>query len=431
MVDILDVQPFEICSIRPPTENYSLTFRLARNCYWNRCAFCPVYKFGAKFSKRSLKEIKQDIQNAKNLDDYLFENGVGFPVYSSADYGKALSLVERIQREQWEAGIVPQYEDSLPRELPEDLDERLVWFLSWIKDRPTLRDSVEHLVTWRMGGSRTCFLGDADSLIHKPAFMQEVMDYIRIHFPSLERFTIYGRTRTASRNRSLKELKGFAKAGINRVHFGLESGSDRVLEMVNKGETAGDHVKGGIKTREAGLSCSVYVMPGLGGVKYSGEHARETALVISEIQPDFVRLRTLEVFPGTPIDEARRRREFTECPEEMVVEELRIMIEEMDVDTEIMSDSATNLLHVAGRLPRDRQHMLEVIDGYLALPEREKREFSLKARLQSFMGQYGEVTDDIMEKIEPYLDGSSLRMEDISDVQLEEITRLIRGKLMP
>ena len=431
MVDILNVRPFEICSIRPPTENYSLTFRLARNCYWNRCAFCPVYKFGAKFSKRSLKEIKQDIQNAKNLDDFLFENGVGFPVYSAADHGKALSLVERIQREQWEAGIIPQYEDSLPRELPEDLDDRLVWFLSWIKDRPTLRDSVEHLVTWRMGGSRTCFLGDADSLIHKPAFMQEVVDHIRIHFPSLERFTIYGRTRTASRNRSLKELKGFAKAGISRVHFGLESGSDTVLKMVNKGETSEDHVRGGLKTREAGLSCSVYVMPGLGGMEYSEEHARETARVISEIRPDFVRLRTLEIFPGTPIDEARQRKEFTECPEEMVAGELRIMVEEIDADTEIMSDSATNLLNVSGTLPRDRKNMLAEIDTYLELPRRAKREFSLKARLQSFMGQYGEVTDDILEKTGPYLEGRSLQVENIPDRQLEEITRLIRGKLMP
>lgn len=431
MVDILDVRPFEICSIRPPTENYSLTFRLARNCYWNKCAFCPVYKFGARFSKRSLQEIKQDIHNAKNLDDFLFENGVGFPVYSSADYGKALSLVERVQREQWEAGIVPEYEDSLPRDLPEEMDERLVWFLSWIKDRPTLRDSVEHLVTWRMGGSRTCFLGDADSLIHKPAFMQEVMDYIRIHFPSLQRFTVYGRTRTASRNRSLKELKGFAKAGINRVHFGLESGSDRVLKMVNKGETSEDHVKGGVKTREAGLSCSVYVMPGLGGMEYSEEHARETARVISGIRPDFVRLRTLEVFPGTPIDEARKRGEFTECPEEMVARELRIMIQDIDADTEIMSDSATNLLNVSGTLPRDRENMLAEIDNYLELPERAKREFSLKARLQSFMGQYGEVTDDIVTALDPYLDGGSLRIEDIPDKRMEEITRLIRGKLMP
>ncbi|MCF8029093.1 MAG: hypothetical protein K9K81_12070 [Desulfobacteraceae bacterium] len=70
------IRPFEICSIRPPTENNSLTFRLTRNCYWNKCAFCPIYKTGAKFKKRSVEEVKEDVTNARILDDLLAENGL-------------------------------------------------------------------------------------------------------------------------------------------------------------------------------------------------------------------------------------------------------------------------------------------------------------------------------------------------------------------
>jgi hypothetical protein len=61
-INLSTVEPFEICSIRPPTENDSLTFRLTRNCGWNRCLFCPVYKYGARFSRRSMEEVKKDIQ---------------------------------------------------------------------------------------------------------------------------------------------------------------------------------------------------------------------------------------------------------------------------------------------------------------------------------------------------------------------------------
>ena len=71
--DYTQVEPFEICSIRPPTENYSLTFRLTRNCYWNRCKFCPVYKLGAKISRRSLGEVREDIKRAQLIDDILLE----------------------------------------------------------------------------------------------------------------------------------------------------------------------------------------------------------------------------------------------------------------------------------------------------------------------------------------------------------------------
>lgn len=67
-MNLLGIEPFEICSIRPPTENYSLTFRLTRNCGWNRCMFCPVYKMGARFSRRGMDEAKRDVDNAKRID---------------------------------------------------------------------------------------------------------------------------------------------------------------------------------------------------------------------------------------------------------------------------------------------------------------------------------------------------------------------------
>ena len=92
----IEIQPFEICSIRPPTENYSLTFRLTRNCYWNKCAFCPVYKLGAAFSKRKLSDVFKDIDTAKELDNMLFDHGLNSGAFSpiSPDQAAPSSLAK-------------------------------------------------------------------------------------------------------------------------------------------------------------------------------------------------------------------------------------------------------------------------------------------------------------------------------------------------
>jgi hypothetical protein len=309
-------------------------------------------------------------------------------------------------------------------------DERLAWFSSWFKDKPTIEDSVYHLVAWQSYGGQSCFLGDANSLLLPADFFVEAVDYIRSRFPILSRFAVYGRTKSAAR-KSLEELKAFHTAGLNRIHFGIESGSDTVLGFMNKGETAEDHIEGCRKTRDAGMSPSVYVMPGLGGTQWSEDHARRTAQVLTEAKPDYVRIRTLEVFPGTGLKAAIQEGQFAEATEEQVVREIRTIVDQTDADTEIVSDSASNLLEVSGRLPHDRSRMLRVIDDYLSQSVREKLIFSLSSRLQSFIGQYGGISEDIIEVVKPYLRNGGIDPTKASNEELQWIIRLIRSKLMP
>jgi len=87
-MDIRSLQPFEICSIRPPTENNSLTFRITRNCAWNRCIFCPVYKMGAKFSRRTIDEIREDVNRAVMLDHFSRQKVSERPVLSRRRTGR-------------------------------------------------------------------------------------------------------------------------------------------------------------------------------------------------------------------------------------------------------------------------------------------------------------------------------------------------------
>jgi radical SAM superfamily enzyme YgiQ (UPF0313 family) len=417
------IEPFEICSIRPPTENFSLTFRLTRNCGWNRCLFCPVYKQGAKFSRRSLDEIKRDVDRAKAIDDHLMQAMVDSP--GQDIFQAAGDLVRQVLRDRRSTGDTPHANKTGgDRSAPDN------WFSSWFKDKPTIEDSVQHVAAWRYYGGNTCFLGDSNSLILKPDFFRDAVSYIRHIFPELKRFTIYGRTKSAA-GMTLDDLGVFRDAGLDRIHFGLESGCDEVLAFMKKGVTGGEHIAGCTKTIEAGISCGVYVMPGLGGAQWSEKHAHDTARVISLSSPDYVRLRTLEIFPGTRLADAVREGTFAEASEDTVVKEIRTLVGEIDTDTEIVSDSASNLLDVSGRLPGDRLRMISVIDEYLGLSPRERLEFSLASRLQSFVGQYGGVTQEIMRAIMPFISGNSIDLGRAPDEDVIRAIRLIRSRLMP
>ncbi len=424
--DYSAIEPYEICSIRPPTENTSITFRLTRNCPWNKCAFCPVYKLGAKFSRRSIDEIKADVDRAKAIDDVLYAHGIGDGISTGSEYRRTAELINRIRS--FGGG---KTEDVPHASYPENLNPRMQWFLQWFKETPTLEDSVYHILQWRMSGGTTCFLGDADSMTVKPDFLKEIIGYIKIRFPSISRFTVYGRTKTVAKLRTVKELKEYRGAGLHRIHFGLESGSDEVLKFVRKGVSAEEHITACNKIREAGMSPSVYVMPGLGGKAFSEQHAHETARVLMRCRPDFVRLRTLEIFPHTPLEEMARRGEFIEAEEEQVAKEIRILVEETDCETEILSDSASNLLELYGKLPHDRDTMLRTIDAYLNLSPREKLEFSLEMRLGHFLGQYGNPSPDIIDALRPMLKEDTLVFAKATDEMLMSAIRLIRSRLMP
>jgi hypothetical protein len=425
---LTQIEPFEICSIRPPTENYSLTFRLTRNCGWNKCLFCPVYKYGTQFSRRTIEEVKKDVDSAKIIHILLMEYGIGIRDSAQNSYQVAAALIEKILTAKGQE----KNDDRPPtaRDKHKEEDDQLAWFSSWFKDKPAIEDSIYHLLSWQLGGGKTCFLGDSNSLILSPEFFAEAVAYIRQTFPTLTRFTIYGRTRSAAK-RTIKELKAFRQAGLDRVHFGLESGSDKVLGFMKKGVTAHEHREGCLKVKEAGLSCCVYVMPGLGGATWSEEHAVETAHILSDIAPDYVRLRSLEAFPGTGLSQAVQEGYFSEASEEQVAREIRIMIEQIDAPCEIVSDSASNLLDVNGVLPHDRERMLAMIDEYLSLSPRAKLAFSLESRLRSFIGQYGGMTRDLQRTVAPYVADHGIDISDAPDTEVINAIRFIRSRLMP
>jgi biotin synthase-like enzyme len=323
---------FEQGPIRPPNEAKSFLLRITRNCPWNQCLFCPVYK-GRKFSLRTVEEIKKDIETAKMMAD-------------------------EIRTKSWRLGFSG------------DINSQII---SDIYNDPTKTNSYRSLAMWMYYKTGACFLQDADNLIMRPSDLVEVLNFLREKFPDITRITTYSRSRTIVR-RSVEELTEIRKAGLNRIHVGLETGYDPLLKMIKKGVTSDQHVEAGKKVLEASMELSEYVMPGLGGQEIWKEHAIGTAKVLNRINPDFIRLRSLRIPERVPLIEKVKSGEFTMQTDDMLAEEIRIFIENLDgISSVVTSDHIMNLLEeVTGKLPEDKDRMLEVIRKYQTMPYEER-----------------------------------------------------------
>jgi radical SAM superfamily enzyme YgiQ (UPF0313 family) len=338
---------FEQGPIRPPSEAKSLLIRVTRNCPWNRCEFCGTYK-GRTFSRRSLEEIKRDIRSAREIYD-------------------------EIQALSWRYGHAGKVHDALLQTI-------------WGNPR-TYGDAYRSVAVWMYFGAEQIFLQDANSLILETDVLAEILRYLRELFPFIQRITSYARSGTL-RRKSLEDLIAFREAGLDRIHVGMESGYDNLLKFMNKGVTAAQQVEAGQMVLASGISLCEYMLLGLGGKKWWEQHAIESANVLNQINPHFIRMRTLTIRKGMPLNEKLARGEFQLQSEEEIVREERLFIQHLEgITSYLVSDHILNLLEeVEGQFPQDKEKLLSVIEEYLNLPEREQLIYNLGRRGQAYRG---------------------------------------------
>jgi radical SAM superfamily enzyme YgiQ (UPF0313 family) len=163
------------------------------------------------------------------------------------------------------------------------------------------------------------------------------------------------------------ELKELRQLKLGIMYTGLETGDDELLQKIGKGVSSHEFVEAAKKVKEAGITFSVTVILGLGGVEGSQKHALATARVLSEMDPEYVGALTLTFVPGTPLYEQRERGEFHPLSPFQSLEELKLIIENSDfTDCFFSSMHASNYLSVRGRLPQDKERMLRQIETVLA-----------------------------------------------------------------
>lgn len=295
---------FETGMYRPPSEggSNSLLLRFTRNCPWNKCTFCAMYKT-EKFEKRSVEEIKADIDNMAAICDEIKEISM------------QLGNLE-ISRE-----VVLKFLERHP-----EMDAH---------------PGFSMLLSWLVSGGSTAFLQDANTMIMKTDDLVEVLQHLRHKFTSIKRVTTYARSGTIAR-KTLEELKAIREAGLDRVHIGLESGDDNILKRVRKGADSKVHIKGGRKAVEAGFQVSEYWMPGLGGEDNWENHARGTARLLNEINPHYIRSRPFRPLPGTPMYEEYKNGNLRLLSASDQLRELGLTMENLEVTSRVCFDHMGN-----------------------------------------------------------------------------------------
>lgn len=210
--------------------------------------------------------------------------------------------------------------------------------------------------------TKRVFLGDSNTILMKTDKLIEILKYLNKRFPQLERVTSYGRAVTLAKTRSLEELKKLLEAGLKRLHVGLETGDNELLKYITKGATAEEMVSAGLKASEAGFELTFYVILGLGGKDRSVMHAVNTAKVLNKVNPTHIRFRTLMLRENTPLQALAKTGEFKPASPLEILKETKMIIENLNVESIILSDHASNYTQISGKLPREKDNILEYLN---------------------------------------------------------------------
>ena len=243
-------------------------------------------------------------------------------------------------------------------------------------------ESARDLYGDRVG---TVFIGDSNSLVAKTEMLVTILNALLSSFPHIERVTSYARAKTIAK-KPLEDLIKIRQAGLNRLHVGLETGDRDLLKEIAKGATPEEMVEAGRKAKEAGFEYSLYVLLGIGGEEKWEQHARGTAEVLNQIDPHFIRVRTFIPQPNSLLYEAMTGGRFQPPRPETILKETKLLLEKLQVTSQFLSDHISNLLPLHGKLPEDKEKMIQMIEEALkGLEENDglREEMEMRRRLTS------------------------------------------------
>ncbi len=230
------------------------------------------------------------------------------------------------------------------------------------------------------------FLADGDALILSQQRLVALFGKIRRQLPRVRRISLYGNAK-AIRSKSLEQLQELKRLGLNRIYMGLESGDDTILSRVRKGETAASMIDAACRVRNAKIFLSATVLLGLAGIEGSRQHAQATGQTLSAMAPNQIAALTLMPLAGTELGDQVANGTFHLPDAVGMLQELKEMVEHIHCDTvnsegvswktQFMANHASNYLPITGRLGRDKESILamiqQAITGEILLtPERSR-----------------------------------------------------------
>ncbi len=216
-------------------------------------------------------------------------------------------------------------------------------------------------------GVKKIFLADGNAFVLSANRLLPILDEINSSFGRLQRISAYALPSDIA-SKTPEELHEIRQAGLKLLYIGIESGDDELLTLINKGETFASMADGIVKAHDAGIETSIMVINGLGGSKYSQQHAINSARLISAVKPKFLSTLTLSL----PLEQAHFVSRFGgEYHQQTVIElaeELKLFLENVITENTIFrSDHISNNLILKGILSKDRERLIEEINRVIPL----------------------------------------------------------------
>lgn len=216
---------------------------------------------------------------------------------------------------------------------------------------------------------RRIFLADGNALAMPPKDLEQILDCIQANFPECRRVSSYAAPGDLLRL-TPAELVRLRERGLQLLYVGLESGSNTVLRLMNKGVDSGQLQNACLKAREAGIALSTMLISGLGGRTYSTEHADASAELVNAVQPEYLSLLSLMLPEDAPLAKMVADGRFVPLQALEILHENRRLLAGLNLQRTIFSSNhASNFLSLSGRLPGDKERMLAQIDQALYKPE--------------------------------------------------------------
>jgi radical SAM superfamily enzyme YgiQ (UPF0313 family) len=215
---------------------------------------------------------------------------------------------------------------------------------------------------------RKVFLADGNAMVLSFDKLSRILNKLNNSFPRLNRISAYALPKDIE-SKSDEELKALAEKGLKLLYVGIESGDDELLEVINKNETFQSTAHALKRARKAGIKLSVMILNGLGGKKFSQQHAINSAKVVNEIQPEFLSTLVLSYPYGEDHFKNKLNVDFAPLNTEELIYEMKIFLEHLKLENTVFrSDHASNYLILRGNLNRDKEELLNRINSVLDNP---------------------------------------------------------------
>lgn len=167
------------------------------------------------------------------------------------------------------------------------------------------------------------------------------------------------------KSKEVWQLRKLRAMGINGLSIGTESGDNTTLALTNKGYTANDIIEQCQKLDEAGIEYYFVYMTGLAGKGGGFRNAINSADIFNQLNPYFISIDSLTLFPDTELYAMANRGEFVPASERERIEELQTFITRLQLRTHIFANSKSNFYPTSAFLPKERNTIINELQTVL------------------------------------------------------------------